>query len=244
MAENLLQDPAPPAADAKTRPADVPEKFWDAEAGALRVDALLKSYRELERRLSQRAGPPTADAGPEDLLRFRQAMGIPEAPDAYSINEPHELCCADAEVNKRLHEAHFTNGQAQLVYDLAAERLVPLIAEAAAQFEADRQRERLSAHFGGDERFRQVAAQLSAWGRAKLPEPVFQALSSTAEGVLALEQMMRKEEPGLSRDSAPPARESETELRAMMRDPRYWRSREPEFVRRVTEGFRRLVSSG
>jgi hypothetical protein len=27
----------------------------------------------------------------------------------------------------------------------------------------------------------------------------------------------------------------------MMRDPRYWRSREPDFVRRVTDGFRRLV---
>lgn len=243
MAENLLQTP-PTAANAKARPGDVPEKFWNAETGALRVDALLKSYRELERRLSQRAAPPADDAAPEDLLRFRQTMGIPEAPEAYSINEPHELCCADAEVNKRLHAAHFSNAQAQLVYDLAAERLVPLIAEAAAQFEADRQRERLSAHFGGEDRFRQVAAQLSAWGRSKLPAPVYEALASTAEGVLALEQMMRKEEPGLSRDAAPPARESEAELRSMMRDPRYWRQREPEFVRRVTEGFRRLVSSG
>jgi hypothetical protein len=242
MPEDLLQ--AAPSANAKVRPGDVPEKFWDAEAGALRVDALLKSYRELERRLSQRAAPPADDAAPEDLLRFRQTMGIPEAPEAYSINEPHELCCADAEVNKRLHAAHFSNAQAQLVYDLAAERLVPLIAEAAAQFEADRQRERLSAHFGGEDRFRQVAAQLSAWGRAKLPAPVYEALASTAEGVLAMEQMMRKEEPGLSRDAAPPARESEAELRSMMRDPRYWRQREPEFVRRVTEGFRRLVSSG
>lgn len=244
MAENLLQDAPPtPPADTKARPADVPEKFWDAEAGALRVDALLKSYRELERRLSQRAAPPADDAGPEDLLRFRQSMGIPETPCAYSINEPHELCRADEGVNQRLHAAHFSNAQAQLVYDLAAERLVPLIAEAAAQFEADRQRERLSAHFGGGDRFRQVAAQLSAWGRAKLPEPVYEALASTAEGVLALEQMMRKEEPGLSRDSAPPARESEAELRAMMRDPRYWRQREPEFVRRVSEGFRRLVGN-
>ena len=171
-------------------------------------------------------------------------MGIPEAPDTYSIVERHELCCADPEVNKRLHAANFTNDQAQLVYDLAAERLVPLIAEAAAQFEADRQRERLSAHFGGEDRFRQVAAQLSAWGRAKLPAPVYEALSSTAEGVLALEQMMRKDEPVLSRDAAPPARESEDELRAMMRDPRYWRQREPEFVRRVTDGFRRLVGNG
>ena len=54
---------------------------------------------------------------------------------------------------------------------------------------------------------------------------------------------MRKEEPGLSREAAPPAAASETELRAMMRDPRYWRTREPEFVRRVTEGFRRLVGN-
>lgn len=33
----------------------------------------------------------------------------------------------------------------------------------------------------------------------------------------------------------------ESTLRRMMRDPRYWRSREPDFVKRVTNGFRRLV---
>lgn len=243
MSENLLQTPSAESDKATARPADIPEKFWDAETGTLRVDALLKSYRELERRLSQRAAPPAADATPEDLQRFRQAMGIPDTPDGYCINAPHDLCCSDPEVNRRLHAAHFSNAQAQLVYDLAAERLLPLIAEAAAQFEADRQREKLHAHFGGEERFRQVAAQLAAWGRAKLPAPVFEALSSTAEGVLALEQMMRREEPSLSRESAPPAAASEAELRAMMRDPRYWHTREPEFVRRVTEGFRRLVGS-
>ncbi len=75
-----------------------------------------------------------------------------------------------------------------------------------------------------------MAAQLSAWGQAKLPPVVYAALASTAEGVMALEQMMRGQEPGLARESAPPTAESETELRAMMRDPRYWRSRDPEFV--------------
>jgi hypothetical protein len=34
---------------------------------------------------------------------------------------------------------------------------------------------------------------------------------------------------------------TEAELRKMMRDPRYWRKRDPEWVKRVTEGFRRLV---
>lgn len=242
MPEDLLQPAAAtPIHGAVPRPAEVPEKFWDAEAGTLRTEALLKSYRELERRLSQRVAPPATDAAPEEVLRFRQAMGIPEAPDGYSITAQHELCGADPEVNSRLHAANFSNEQAQLVYDLAAQRLLPLIAEAAAEFEADRQREKLAAHFGGEDRFKAMAAQISAWGKAKLPEPVYGALCSTADGVLALERMMRSGEPGLAREGIAPPQETEAELRAMMRDPRYWRTREPDFVSRVTEGFRRMV---
>lgn len=234
MQEDLLQPTEPAPA--------VPEKFRDA-TGAVRVEALLKSYLELERRLSQRPGRPGPESTPEELARFRQAMGIPAAAEGYDIKPPHDLCCADAEINGRLHAAHFSNDQAQLVYDLAAERLLPLIAEAAAQYEADRQRAMLIQHYGGEEGFRRLAAQLAAWGQAKLPPPVYAALAATAEGVQALEQMMRGQEPGLARDAAPPAAESESELRAMMRDPRYWRARDPQFIQRVTEGFRRLVGS-
>lgn len=34
----------------------------------------------------------------------------------------------------------------------------------------------------------------------------------------------------------------EAELHEMMRDPRYWRDRDPEFIRRVTDGFRHLFA--
>ncbi|MFC7689998.1 hypothetical protein ACFQY5_10690 [Paeniroseomonas aquatica] len=37
-------------------------------------------------------------------------------------------------------------------------------------------------HFGGADRFKAMAAQLAAWGKAKLPGPVYAALASTAEG--------------------------------------------------------------
>ncbi len=252
MPEDLLlpdemdaREDADAAAPGDRRPAAVPEKFWDAARGEIRVDALLKSYLELERRLSRRAGPPGADAPAEEIARWRAAMGVPDSPEAYEIRSPHELCCADAGVNGRLHAANFTNAQAQLVYDLAAERLLPLIAEAAAEFESDRQRQKLAEHFGGEERYRKSAAQLLAWGRANLAPSVLDALATTYEGVLAIEQMMRgNAEPGLRREGGHPAPEPESEeaLRAMMRDPRYWRAREPEFVRRVTEGFRRLVN--
>ena len=243
MSESLLTPPAD-AVPAASRPAEVPEKFWDPTAGALRIDALLASYLALEKRLSQRMAPPPADAAPEELARFRDAMGIPPCAEDYAIAEPCPECASDPAVNQRLHAANFSQDQAQLVYDLAAERLLPLIAEAAAQYEADRQREKLVQHFGGEERFRQVAAQLSAWGQASLPASAYQALSGTFEGVLALEQMMQRPEPMLGREASAATAPSEAELRAMMRDPRYWQKREPAFVQRVTEGFRRLVGNG
>lgn len=241
MPEDLLQ--APPSANAKARPADVPEKFWDAEAGALRVDALLKSYRELERRLSQRAAPPAADAAPDDLLRFRQAMGIPDTPCAYSINEPHELCRADEEVNKRLHAAHFSNAQAQLVYDLAAERLLPVIEEALGELDAQQQAERLQRHFGGVDTWRHTARQIKSWATANLPPDIHATLAGSYEGVLALHQMMRASEPELLGAGESSAAElTEEALAEMMRDPRYWRQRDPEFIARVTAGFKRLYA--
>jgi hypothetical protein len=234
MTEDLLDVTATPAIE-------VPAKFKDPETGALRVDALLKSYLELERAMSRRMTPPGMDAPDEDRARWRRAIGVPEAPEGYAITPKHDLCCADAEVNRRLHQAGFTGEQAQLVYDLAAERLMPLIAEAAAEFEAGRQREKLHAEFGGEERYRRVAPQIAAWGRANLSEAVFNALATTAEGVMAIYRMMDAKEPPLSRDASADSAPDEAELRKMMRDPRYWRTREPDFVKRVTDGFRRLV---
>ena len=38
-----------PVPDGKQRPEGVPEKFWDAEKGEVRTEALLKSYSELEK---------------------------------------------------------------------------------------------------------------------------------------------------------------------------------------------------
>lgn len=239
LLEITLEDDAAPKPKGG-RPADVPEKFWDEEAGSVRVDALLKSYRELEKKLSRMVTLPGDDADEEERFRFLRALGVPETADAYTIESRHPLVTADADVNARLHKAGFTPAQVQLVYDLAAERLLPLIAEAAQMFEAERELDRLRAHFGGDDRWQRAAKQLSAWGRANLPPAVFEALSATASGVLALQTMMEKGEPTLISRGEPEGTVTEDELRSMMRDPRYWRKRDPDFVARVSDGFRRL----
>lgn len=218
----------------------VPAKFRDPQTGEIRVRALLKSYLELERKMARMIEVPGPDADSDAQAHFRRALGVPERAEDYPIRPPHEMIQPDGEVNQRLLEAGFTPAQAQLVYDLAAERMLPAIETMTAEFEAEQQLDRLVEHFGGEEAWREVAGQLATWGRKTLPPEVFQALSTTAEGVLAMHRMMAAGEPGLVKDATPAASPSEEELRRLMADPRYWRDRDPAVTRQVSDGFRRL----
>ncbi len=225
-AEPGAANPGTAKAKASARPANLPDKFWDDKAGEVRQDALIKSYLDLERKLSSL---PTRD--------------VPPSPDAYGISIRDDLLTVDPQVNQRLHQAGFSNEQAQLVYDLACDHLLPLIGELASLFEADNQSKRLEQHFGGKERWREVARQVAAWGRSHLPPRVFEALSTTFEGVVTMHKMMgdSSNEPGLSRDiGSIGGVPNDAELRSMMRDPRYWRDHDPAVVSKVRDGFRRL----
>jgi hypothetical protein len=232
MTENLLDSSLPGSAggasvaagDRPARPIGLPDKFWDDRSSQIRLDALIKSYNEIERKMGS---APVRD--------------VPAGPDQYRLVVKNDLLTTDADINRRLHAAGFTQEQAQLVYDLACERLMPMIGELAAMFEADAQIERLTQHFGGEERWREVARQIDAWGRSRLPQRVFEALSSTFEGVVAMHRMMEGEEPGLLRDtSAGDQGLNEASLKQLMRDPRYWKHQDPAIVEKVREGFRRL----
>lgn len=236
-----------PSADpiplAPARPADVPEKFWDAKAGSLRTDALLKSYLELERRLARSVALPESDDDHEGQRRLRRVLGVPETPEAYAIEVRSGILQADSDLNAVLHKAGFTQQQVQLVYDLAAERVLPLISQAVAEIEAERQVERLAGRFGGEHAWRERSRQLAAWGKANLPSDVYETLSRSVEGIVAMNTMMQASEPviGALPGSAEPETSS-TSLQAMIGDPLYWRDRDPTFVAKVTEGFRRLYA--
>lgn len=181
--------------------------------------------------------PPTpAAAG--DRPSLLTGSDLPETPEGYAICCDHGFFEPDPELNARLHQAGFTRAQAQLVYDLAAERLVPLIREIAAEFEAERELRRLVEHFGGEAAWRETSRQILAWARRHLPPTAVEALSTTADGVLALHRMMTTGEPA----TLPPGASGDTggDLHVMMRDPRYWRDRDPAFIAKVSEAFRRL----
>lgn len=229
------------SSDVATRPDDVPEKFWDPASGAIRTDALLQSYRELERRLSRSVPRPDGEDDVEGVARLLGLLGRPETADAYEISAPHPLVTPDTELNELLHSAGFTQRQAQLIYDLAAERLLPVLDEATAELEATRQIDRLERHFGGPEGWRTTAAQIKAYADANLPKELQAALAASYEGILALHEMMRKAEPDIvGQAGSGQLAVTEDSLRELIRDPRYWRDRDPEIVQRVTAGYRNL----
>jgi len=246
MSENLLNDQLPSAAnqEAPGMPAGssgVPEKFRDPQTGAIQVDKLLKSYLALERRMAGMVRLP-AENDAEGLRGFHRALGVPDAPDGYSIQLRHPQLHVDPEVNAKLHAAGFTPAQAQLVYDLACDHVMPQVDDLVNGMNGRTEREKLVQHFGGEQRYREAARSLDAWGRANLPEGTFDALASSAKGVMALETMMKTGEPSLRRAEGNGGDEALTEeqLVKLMQDPRYWKRRDPEILDKVTQGFRRL----
>lgn len=233
--------PASETAETNTAPA-IPEKFRDPDTGEIRVDVLLESYRALERKLSTMMPKPEDE---QSRRRVQHMLGCPDCADDYKLDITHGLFTADPEVNRRLHEKGLTNDQMQEVYNLAAERLVPAIFELAQDYQAEREVERLIAAFGGEDRWSEISRQLLAYGRKNLPADVLGSLSSSFEGVMALYRMMQggNGEPAITDIAASgPATPDEGALRGMMRDPRYWRDRDPSYVAQVTQGFQRMYS--
>lgn len=201
---------------------DIPEKFKDPETGALNADNLLRSYKELEKRMSQQ---PVA----------------PKTPEEYNVDVSHGMFEADPDVNQRLHKFGCTQDQVQEMYNIAQEKFVPMVQAMASDFEADREVEKLINHFGGVDQWKEVSRQLLAFGQQNLPEDVLENLSSSYEGVLALYRMMKSGEPGIQKQAASAMGSmDEKELQSMMRDPKYWREKDPAFVAKVTEGFENM----
>jgi len=204
---------------------EIPEKFKDPDSGEIKVNDLARSYKELERKLSK-------------------TPSVPKSPDEYCVDCSHGLFEPDASINAQLHAKGFTPDQVQFVYDLAAERMVPMIMQMAGDFEADREIEKLIAHFGGAEKWKEISRQLLTFGQQNLPPDVLDNLASSFEGVIALHRMMKGEEPVLSTSSDIQGNDNaDKDLQSMMRDPKYWRDRDPAFVQKVTEGFQKLYGN-
>ena len=215
----------------------IPEKFLN-EDGTLNTEALMKSYSELERKIGSMITVPTSDSDDNTKQRFNRAIGVPETADEYPENE----IFGDENIRKKFHEIGLTTTQVEKIYSIATEFLSPVVSELfSKQNEADAIAE-LKKFFGTTEKMNDALNAIKTFGEKFLPNDAFEELCSTPQGIQSIYRMMQSMEPAVQTEKNETKNLTDEQLRRMMRDPKYWRDSDPEYVRKIENGFKKLYS--
>ncbi len=219
------------------RPDYVPEKFWDAETGQVRVEGLLKSYQEMEK---QRGN---VDALKQQWEQERMAAR-PETPDAYELPQ-HEAIDSEALASSPIvslwrraaHEAGLPQEAfTKVIEDYVQGELDSMAAHKQAQLErlGENATDRTDAvRFWAEKTFE--GAELDAVRR----------IAVDADGVMALERIMAAlSERGIDvNGDGDGGNQQDTwdEIQKLMQMPEYWNSsrRDDKIVARVEAYFER-----
>ena len=216
---------------------NIPEKFQNKD-GTLNADALIKSYSELEKKIGTMISVPNENSDVDTKTRFRHAIGVPSSPDEY----PHNELFDDENIRQEFHNIGLTNQQVEKIYSIAQEFLSPMVAEIlSVQKEAGAISE-LKNFFGSDEKMRDALTEIKSFGEKFLPHDAFDELCSTPQGIQSVYKMMQSMEPHVETDGSAPEKLTDEDLRRMMRDPKYWRDHDAEYVRKIENGFKKLYA--
>lgn len=225
------------------KPDFLPEKFWDEETGQPRLEAMSKSYKELEKRFSQTHQLSKEGLDEDEKQKILKLLGHPETPESYAevLAEKFEV---DQQANERLHAAGLTSQQVQVVYELANERLMPQLKQAEKTTESMQQQILLKDYFGSEEATESVAEQVLAFAEKNFSSEVAEELCQSAKGIIGIYEMMQaSKEPGVLAGKGEEFENlSDGSLRKMMQNPKYWREQDPEFTKKIKLGFERLYS--
>jgi hypothetical protein len=216
---------------------NVPEKFLD-DKGELNTSALVKSYCELEKKMSNMISVPNDDSDESAKQKFNHAIGVPENASEYPTNDLFD----DESVRNKFHEIGLTKKQVEQIYSIAEEFLQPTLKNL---FELQNQTNainELKNFFGGTEKMNDALREIKAFGEKYLPASAFEELCATPQGIQGVYKMMQSFEPTVLMDKNVSENLTDDMLRNMMRDPKYWRDQDPEYVRKIENGFKKLYS--
>ena len=215
-------------AAAPSRPEWLPEKYNSGED-------LAKAYKELESKLGTK----------EEDLRNRimeeiQSEAFSDRPESAGDYQLPESIDESAAVDNKLlswwAEHSFENGYSQEEF----EQGIAMYAEAMNGSMPDIEAE---AKMLGDNADQRIEAA-SLFANKFFPEaalPAIERMCESHEGIIALEAIMEAMKDGsFAGNTQAVAGTSEKELREMMNDPRYWKDRDPHFIKQVTDGFQQI----
>lgn len=215
----------------------IPEKFLN-EDGTLNTDALMKSYSELERKIGTMITVPSDGCDEKTRARFNRAIGVPETSEQYPTNELFD----DENLRRKFHDIGLTSSQVEKIYEIANEFLAPVISDLYSTQNEQNAINELKNFFGGAEKMNDALRAIDAFGKKFLPSDAFDELCSTPQGIQGIYRMMQSMEPNVETDKSETKNLSDSDLRRMMRDPKYWRDGDAEYIRKIENGFKKLYS--
>ena len=215
----------------------IPEKFLD-ENGELNTSALVKSYCELEKKMGTMISVPSENSDDTTKQKFNHAIGVPDTASEYPKNSLFD----DESVREKFHQIGLTNKQVEEIYNIAEEFLQPTLKDL---FELQTQTNainELKNFFGSTQKMNDALKEIYAFGERFLPQSTFEELCSTPQGIQGIYKMMQAQEPSVLTNKNSDENLSDDDLRNMMKDPKYWRDQDPEYVRKIENGFKKLYS--
>jgi len=210
------------------RPEWLPEKYNTGED-------LAKAYKELESKL----GTKEEDIRSK-IIEEIQTEAFSERPESsgdYQLPDiVNEEMAVDNELLKWWADHSYENGFSQEEFNKGIEMYAQAIGGQEPDLDAE------AAKLGDNANDRIQAASMFA--NKFFPEqaiPAVERMCESHEGILALEAVMEAMKDGsFTAETQPSAGQSEADLREMMNDPRYYKDRDPHFIKQVTEGFQAL----
>ncbi len=215
----------------------VPEKFLNSD-GTLNTDALLKSYNELEKKIGTMISVPSSQDDEDTRKKFNRAIGVPESASQYPTNELYD----DENLRQKFFEIGLTSTQVEKIYDIANEFLTPVISDLFSVQNETSAINELKKFFGDDKKMFDALTAIETFGTRFLPHDAFIELCSTPQGIQSVYKMMQSIEPSVQTDKNSRENLSDSDLRQMMRDPKYWRDNDVEYIRKIENGFKKLYS--
>ena len=214
---------------------NIPEKFRNDD-GTLNTDALMRSYNELEKKIGTMVSVPNENSDDTARQKFNRAIGVPESASEYPTHELYD----DENLRQKFFEIGLTKHQVEKIYDIANEFLSPVISDLFSVHDESNAMNELKNFFGGDEKMRDNLRAINSFGERFLPRDAFDALCATPQGIQSMYKMMQSMEPTIKTDKNENL--SDSDLRRMMRDPKYWRDGDTEYIRKIENGFKKLYS--
>ncbi len=215
----------------------IPEKFLN-EDGSLNTDSLLKSYNELEKKIGTMVSVPNSESDNATRERFNRAIGVPDDASQYPTDEMFN----DESVRQKFREIGLTCNQVEQIYKIANEFLSPVLSELFDIKNETNAIAELKNFFGGDEKMKDALHAIETFGNKFLPHDAFDALCATPAGIQGVYKMMQSMEPVVETQKNENETLTDSDLRRMMQDPKYWRDSDPEYVRKIENGFKKLYS--